>query len=224
MLKKIREGAIDNPWFFRMLMLGIALVFAVSMGWWGFGGERQENIVATVGEDQITLEYYQQTYRRVSRFYRELFQDEYDDQKVRRDVIDGLVDNKLWAQEAKRMGIFVSDGVLKEAFMKAAAFQTDGAFDPNRYKRFLSNQKLSPTTFEEQQREGLLIEKAKLIIKDGVSMTPMELEGIRESDPSAADFDRMIEDRLAKKKERAVMAYTQSLRKRSSILIKEDHL
>ncbi|WDT78889.1 MAG: hypothetical protein MPW14_17155 [Candidatus Manganitrophus sp.] len=36
MLKVIRKGAIENPWFFRLVMLILAVVFTATMGWWGF--------------------------------------------------------------------------------------------------------------------------------------------------------------------------------------------
>jgi len=224
-LKVIREGAIAKPWFFRLLMLCVAVVFAVSMGWWGFSGDsRQENHIAKVGEDSIPMEDYQLAYQRTSRFYRELFQSEYDDQKIRRQVIDGLVENKLWAQEAKRMGLAIGDAALKDAFVTTAAFQTEGKFDPELYKLVLGRLKMTPRSFEEKQREGLLIEKVKLIVKDGVALTPEEIQGIKEGDPSNTDIDAAIEDRLARKKDRAVMAYTLSLREKSKIVIQEDHL
>jgi len=55
MLKTIREGAIGNPWFFRIIMMAVAAVFAVSMGWWGFGDHEQEgNMIARVEQAKIT--------------------------------------------------------------------------------------------------------------------------------------------------------------------------
>ncbi len=225
MLKNIREGAISKPWFFRLLMLCVAVVFAVSMGWWGFGGDsREENYIAKVSEEHISIEDYQVAYRRTSRFYREVLQSEYDDEKVRRQVIDGLVDNKLWAQEAKRMGLAIGDAALKEAFVTTAAFQTEGKFDPERYTRFLGIQKMTPKTFEEKQREGLLVEKVKVVVKDGVALTPREIKDIEESDPPNTDLDQAIEDRLARKKDRAVFAYILALREKANIVIKEDLL
>ena len=115
MLKNIREGAIENPWFFRILMLGIAAVFAVSMGWWGFTDDgRQENTIAQIGETYITIQEYKDAYRNESRFYRELFQDDFDDEALRKRVINSMVDNKLWLQEADRMQLGISNSALRD--------------------------------------------------------------------------------------------------------------
>jgi hypothetical protein len=224
-IKTIREGALGNPWFFRIIMVGIAAVFAVSMGWWGFGDdERRDNAVAKVNEVSIQLEDYQRSYRRISKFYRDLFQDKYDDEKVRGQVIDELVNRKLWAQEATRMGIKISDAAFQASVLSAGAFQKDGEFDSELYKRFLSFERLSSKHFEETQKEALLVEKVKQIVKDGVALTPIEIKNAEEGDPETIDIDREIESRLSQKQERAVAAYALSLRTKANIQIDEEQL
>ncbi len=225
MLKNIREGAIENPWFFRILMLGIAAVFAVSMGWWGFtNDDSQDNAIAQIGETYITVQEYKDAYRNESRFYRELFQDDFDDEALRKRVIDSMVDNKLWLQEADRMRLGVSDAALRNSVTSLAAFQTEGTFDPNLYKQVLSNNRLSPESFEAKQRETLLIKKVKSVVKGGISLTPIEIKEASESDPEDPDPSRTIEARLDQKKERAARAYVISLKGKSSISIKEELL
>ncbi len=226
MIKLIREGAMGSPWFFRIIMLGIAAVFAVSMGWWGFSEDEriEANAVATIGEVSISSEDYQRAYRRISKFYRELFQDKYDDEKVRGQVIDELVDRKLWVQEAGRMGIAVSDAHFKASVLSAGAFQREGAFDSELYKRFLSFERLSAKKFETTQKEALLVEKVKQIVKDGVALTPIEISNAETGDPGTIDIEREIESRLAQKQERAVRSYLLSLRAKADIQIKQELL
>lgn len=225
MLKHIREGAIDNPWFFRIIMLGIAAVFAVSMGWWGFGDrENPENVLAEVGEDRILMDEYQRAYRNASRFYRELFQEDYDDEALRKQVMNELVERRLWIQEARKMRISVSDESLRENITAMAGFQKDGRFDPERYQRILSSERLTPERFEAGQREALLVKKAQLLVKNGVWLTPAEIKDAEESDPANGDPDKIIEDRLSRKRERAVRAYITSLKKNTAVTIKEERL
>ncbi|MFQ5543507.1 MAG: SurA N-terminal domain-containing protein [Nitrospiria bacterium] len=226
MLKSIRTGAIENPWFFRILMLAVAVVFAFSMGWWGFGeGEgRSENFVAQIGEEGITAEEYQRAYRSASKFYRELFQDEYDDADLRQRVINELIERKLWLKEAHNMGIVVADASLADSVSNMPGFQKDGQFDPERYQRVLSFERYSPQSFEAKQRELLMVEKAKRFVRNGVALTPTELKEAEESDPENPDPDKTAEDRLTQKQQRAVMAYTLALREKASILIKEEQL
>lgn len=217
---------MGNPWFFRIIMLGIAAVFAVSMGWWGFGDDERAdaNAIATVGEVSISSEDYRRSYRRISKFYRDLFQDKYDDEKVREQVIEELVNRKLWAQEADRMGIKISDAAFKASVLSAGAFQRDGAFDSELYKRFLSREKLSEKNFEITQKEALLAEKVKQIVKDGVALTPIEINNAESGDPGTIDIEREVESRLAQKQERAVRSYLLSMRAKADIQINEELL
>ncbi len=225
MLKHIREGAIDNPWFFRIVMLGIAAVFAVSMGWWGFGdSEDPANVLAQVGEDRIMIVEYRRAYRNASRFYRELFQGDYDDEALRKQVIDELVERKLWVQEAHKMGISVSDESLKETITAMPGFQNQGQFDAERYQSRLSSENYTPKSFETRQRETLLAKKAQLLVKSGVWLTPTELKEAQESNPENPSADKTIEDRLSRKKERAVRAYAISLKQKAGIIINDELL
>jgi len=55
MLKVLRESAIERPWFYRTIMILIALVFVVTMGWWGFEQNR-EDVVVSVGDERVSRE------------------------------------------------------------------------------------------------------------------------------------------------------------------------
>jgi len=225
MLKTIREGAIGNPWFFRIIMLAVAAVFAVSMGWWGFGNHEQDgNVIARVEEAKITRVEYQRVYRSRSKRYRELFQDTYDDQALRQKVIDDLVDRALWLQEARRMGIRVSDKALKDAVVNLPGFQKDGHFSPEQYQRILAFEHYTPESFEAKQREALMIQKAMEIVRDGAALTPSEIQAAEEDNPENPDPDRAREDRLRQKQERAIRAYTLALKEKYAVEIKEELL
>jgi len=224
-LRHIREGAIDNPWFFRIVMLGIAAVFAVSMGWWGFGDQEDPaNVLARVGEDRIMIVEYQRAYRNASKFYRELFQGDYDDEALRQRVIDELVERRLWVQEARKMRISISDESLKETITSMPGFQKEGRFDPEVYKRLLSSERYTPKSFEARQRETLLVKKAQLLVRSGVWLTPAELKEAEEADPTNLSADKTIEDRLSRKKERSIRAYAISLKQKAGIVIKDELL
>jgi len=223
MLKLIRTGAIDNPWFFRILMLGIAVVFAASMGWWGFE-QAEDNAIATVGADRISMEEYQRSYKAAAKFYREIFQDDYDDEALRQDVINGLIERKLWLQLARRMDLNIRDAALMESITTLPGFQKGGHFDPETYKRVLAFERYTTQSFEKKQREGLLIEKVKILVKGGIVLTPYEIKATDESDPPNPDPEKAIADLLFQKRERGLRSYSVAMREKAVINIKEDHL
>ncbi len=222
-LKVIRKGAIENPWFFRIIMGAIALAFTITMGWWGFDGSR-DNAVAKVDRASISIEEYQRAYQNASNFYREIFQDKYNDKDLRKKVIDELVDRKLWLQEARQMKLTVSDEELKRSITQLPGFQKDGKFDPDLYRRILAQEHYTPEGFERQHREELLIEKVKTLVKESVALTPSEEEGAKTVNPANPDPDRAVSDLLFQKKQRALNAYTLALRQKASINVKEELL
>ncbi len=223
MLKTLRRGAIENPWFYKIIMGGLAIVFMVSMGWWGFGPQGEPPI-AQVNEVSIDNVAYRRAYQNTARFYRDVLKDKYDDKQVRKQVIDGLVDRTLWLTEAERLKLTVADEVLKESITHLPGFQNEGAFDPERYRRILAAERLTLAAFEMQQREEMLIEKAKSLVKDAVALTPAEIEQGKMRQPNNPDPERAIADALFTKKQKALNAYTAALKREASVQIKEELL
>lgn len=223
MLKIIRKGAIENPWFFRLIMGALAVAFILTMGWWGFGQTR-DNAVAKVDRVSVSIEEYQRAYQNASNFYREIFQDKFDDKDLRKRVIDELVDRKLWLQEARRMKLVVSDAELKRSITELPGFQKEGRFDPQLYRLVLAREHYTPEGFERQHREELLIEKVKTLVKESVALTPSEEEEAKKSNPTNPDPDRVASDLLFQKKQRALSAYTLALRQKAAIHVKEELL
>lgn len=225
MLKVIRRGTVENPWFFRITMLIMAVIFTISMGWWGFGkGNADDNAIASVDQAHISNEEYQRAYQNASNFYREVFQDKYDDKELRKRVIEELVERELWLKEAGRMKLAVSDEELRKSVTSLPGFQKDGKFDPEIYRRILTLERSSPETFERKHREELLIEKAKVLVKDAVALTPAEIEEAKKTNPSNPDPDRAVSDLLFQKRQRALRSYTIALKQTASIQVKEELL
>ena len=76
-----------------------------------------------------------------------------------------LIDKILILQEAKRLGLSVSDEELREAIESIPAFQVNGQFDRRGYEWFLRSNHMTPEEFEQSQRENLLISKVVSLIK-----------------------------------------------------------
>jgi peptidyl-prolyl cis-trans isomerase D len=80
-------------------------------------------------------------------------------------ILDGLIDKLLIIQEAKRLGLPVSDEELRDAIESTPAFQENGQFDNRKYQWVLRSNHMTPEEFEQGQRENLLISKAVSLIK-----------------------------------------------------------
>ena len=238
MLKIVRELAVDNPLVLKIIMGVIALTFVITMGWWGIQMPGQ-NVVITVNKHEIEVQEYRRAYNQAIDYYRELYKDQFNAEmiekmKVRDKVMEDLVARELWIEKAGELGIRVSDEELRDNIMKMKVFHKDGMFNRTLYDRLLASNRLTTQGFEVAQRKEIIIEKAKRIIKDSVSVSdeevndtfPLNITGSKE-----VSVQRPIEEmqRLKKflqfqKQEKAVNAYAAAMRGQAKINVNKELL
>jgi len=232
MIKILRFANEKYPWFLAVTMGFIAVSFIVGMGWWGFG-EHSGSVVATVGDQSVSLDEFKRAYENTYRIYKEKVPGDFKDETIKQYVIEQLVDHRLWLIAAHNMGLSVSDEELRSSIMQIPEFHKNGRFDPEHYQRLLSANHLTPSMFEAVQAKELLSLKARTMISDAVALTPAELVEaqalmLRQQDPdpakAAAAKDRAIQDVLFQKQQRTLAAYAQSLKATLPITIRRELL
>jgi len=232
MIKLMREASHNHPWLLKSIMGILAIAFVITMGWWGFG-EQRGTVVASVGDLTVSHDEFKRAYENSYRFYKDKLPGEFKDETIKQFVLDQLVDNQVWLVAAYNMGLSVSDEDLRDAIMQIPDFHKNGVFDPELYQRILAANHLTPALFENIEAKELLGNRARMMISDAVSLTPAELSEAQalmlrqpESDPAkaAAAKDRAIQDVLFQKQQRALMAYTQSLKSTIPITIHRELL
>lgn len=232
MIKVLRFANEKYPWFLAITMGFIAITFIVGMGWWGFG-EQAGTVVATVGDLTISQDEFKRAYENTYRFYKDKVPGEFKDETIKQYVIDQLVDNRLWLIAAKNMGIEISDDDLRDLIMHIPEFQKNGTFDSEQYQRLLAANHLTPAVFEAIEAKELLSNRARTTISAAVALTPAELAeaqslSLRQTEPdptkAAAAKDRAVQDVLFQKQQRALMAYTQSMKSTIPINIRRELL
>ena len=129
MLKILRESAIERPWLIRTIIGLLAAVFIVTMGWWGFEQNQDENVI-TVDNDKIPREEYQRKYQDMLSQYKDFIPKELSEDQLKEMVVEQLIASRLWTQTAKNMGISVTTTELRNAISAIPEFQRNGAFDP----------------------------------------------------------------------------------------------
>ncbi len=76
--------------------------------------------------------------------------------KLRENVLYGLVTTKVLAKTAKENGLAVDDQMLRDRIVENESFQQDGHFSRDLYERFLNQMQTSDTRFEQSERERIL--------------------------------------------------------------------
>ena len=230
MIRLIREG---SPWVIKAVILLIAVTFVIGMGWYGYEAS-QPNAVASVGPYTIDKQEYLRAKQRYYRFYRDqLKQEDVKDETIQQLALDGLITNKSWRVLADEFGLAVSPQELHDAIVNQKDFQKDGVFDPEYYQRLLAANRTKPHEYEEQRREELLIEKARLLVSEATTLTPAELQEVKDlnarqtlegTEPDLKVFEQIKMQFLLQKKQRAMQAFQATLRARSDITIHEELL
>jgi peptidyl-prolyl cis-trans isomerase D len=131
------------------------------------------------------------------------------------------------------MRLTVTPADLRDAIIKIRDFQTNGRFDPELYKRLLAFNKLTPAQFEAEYAGRLLGDKAMTVILDAVALTPTELADAKAlmSRPSPSESvaglstnDRILQDMLFQKQQRAMTAFKDAMRAKVQVTIRKEML
>ncbi|MXW21913.1 MAG: hypothetical protein F4X55_07225 [Candidatus Dadabacteria bacterium] len=170
----------------RALLLLLALTFVIGFGYVGgisIGGRGPSGGVAVeVNGDKVSIaQFYNLRDSMLDRLRRS--DQEISDELVEYvnfAVIDSLVNKKLLAQKAEKLGIRVSQEELSDAIRNDPGFQVDGAFVGfERYRDFISRG-LNRTVkdFEDSYREDLLVEKLVSVLDSSITASDEELLSI----------------------------------------------
>ncbi len=176
MLNAMRENA--GSWIIKVL-LGIIVVAFIFMGAGSFNARRASK-VATVNGDSITVNQYQQAYYNILENLRSQFGNRLNDDmikmfNIKQQAIDGLIDTTLLRQAAEKNGLRVPDAELAESITRIPAFQKNGAFDKQRYKILLGQNRLTPESFETIQKEAILMDRLRSMINKNAKVSELEI-------------------------------------------------
>ncbi|MBN2706415.1 MAG: SurA N-terminal domain-containing protein [Deltaproteobacteria bacterium] len=158
-------------------------VIIVVFSFWGVGSmkARRMTLAATVNGESIDRKALDESFRNLWRNYQEQARGKFDPDEARirqlkQEALNSLVDRRLLLKEAEKLGLIVSEEELRRRIAGLGAFQLDGRFDQESYRRALSFSRLTPAQFEAGLREDLLLDKLRQVIADGVKVLPEEVD------------------------------------------------
>lgn len=178
MLSKLRES-----------MTGLVgkIVFALVLAAFSFFGiegymiSQSQSGVAKVGSTEITQDQFRQRFDEYRQRMMQMMGDQADASffqkpEVKRQVLDGLVDETVLAQATDKLGLVVPNQVLFDSIAAIPAFQKDGKFDPAQYGAVLSAQGRSPAWLEQRMREDLAARTLPVAVGGSAFLTDAELD------------------------------------------------
>jgi len=90
-------------------------------------------------------------------------------------LLQDLIQTRLLLQEARRLGLEVTDEELTKAIAQNPVFQTNGLFDKPLYRRILRANRVAPGQFEKERKNELLIDKLLDITRDSIHVSEAEV-------------------------------------------------
>lgn len=160
MLNMLRKQAQSTV--IQVMVLAIIVVFV----FWGVGTNfmNKRNSVAVVNGEGISVRDFQNSYDRALENYRQQFggsipRDLLKKMDLKRQVLGQLIRGELLRQGGRAMGIPVSKLAIQQKIKNMAVFQQNGRFDMKRYRAVLTQNKMTPSSFEAGLRHDLLIQQ-----------------------------------------------------------------
>ena len=171
MLNAMRKHAYS--WGIRIILGLIVVVFA----FWGVGSGffNQVHPVATVDGDKILADEVQ----RQAEIMRRGFQNMYGPQatellkhiNLREQALDSVINQRLVAREANRLGLRVSNEDLRDSIAAQRAFQVGGQFDVETYEAVLRENGMTPPEFETLRRTELTMKLLQDMVSQAVALS-----------------------------------------------------
>ncbi len=182
----------------RYLLGGLLTVVALSMvitliPGFGSGSAADDNVVAVVGKDAITVREVQNELQALTRNRQippemlQVYAPQY---------IDQMILERSVAYQAKRMGFDVSDQELATAIrgIVPSFFNNGQLVDKAAYESFLADRGLTIPQFEDNVRKQILLSRLQNIALDGVIVTPQELKSQFEKTHAKVKIDYLAYD------------------------------
>jgi peptidyl-prolyl cis-trans isomerase D len=178
MLDLMRKHAYS--WLTRAVVIALIGVFA----FWGVSTGMFTRIkpVATVNGHQILTkdvdQQAQQLRRRLEQIYGADAAAAMARYNVRELALEQLIDQQLVLDEAKRLGLRISDAALEQMIEAQTAFQVDGRFDVAIYQTALRGQNMRPADFESEVRLEMLQQLMQRMVTQTVQISDAEMHQI----------------------------------------------
>ena len=167
-----------KSWLIKFLIGMIAVVFIFYFGY-SFTARSGVKIAYVNGEPITGVEYqkiYRQYLENLQRAYKNVWNEnlieEFD---LKNRALEELINRKLVSQEARKIGLDITDKEIQDEILSFPAFQYGGRFDESRYRALLSQNRMKPEDFETSIAQELLQRKLRQFLMTFSPVTEQEV-------------------------------------------------
>ena len=194
MLMTIRDKA--QGWIAWAIVILISIPFAL----WGiqeYLGVGSEPLIAKVNDREITEREVETAAFKLRNNLREQLGAQYNadlfpESMLRKQVLEGMIEDTLILQASDRLGLRAGDSMVRETILTVPAFQVNGQFDTEVYKRAVQLQGLTEKGFEERIRNSLVTTQLRLAIEGSAAVPKPFVEDADELSRQQRKFSYVI--------------------------------
>ncbi len=167
-----------NKWFVIAIIGLISLVFVFVGVFPAATSFINDQDIATVAGESISLAEFQKAYDQQMKVYKQ-FADKMPPlfmKQLRDQIVNNLIQNRLILLEARRMGFSVSSEEVRKTIEKQAVFHNkEKRFDVDKYKNLLAANRFTPGSYEKLINESLVQSQLLDFLRQRIRVTDQEL-------------------------------------------------
>ncbi len=187
MLQKLNEriqGVV--AWLVIILIAITFILFGVD---YYMQSHQTANVKATVNDQPINMQAFETHYRR-ARSQQDLAQMTAADEKnLQMQVLNQMITNEVTLQAARHYGFAVSADQANAAIVNIPQFQEDGHFSAERYQQALNGALFTPETFQNEVRQGMLLNQQRFTFMGSSFALPEEINRFVRLYMQTRDYD-----------------------------------
>ena len=190
MLQKLNER-IQGVVAWLVIIL-IAITFTLFGVDYYLQSHQTSNAKVMVNDHPITNQAFETNYRR-TRAQQDMAQMTVEDEKkLQTQVLNQMITNEVTVQSAHHYGFEVNVDQANAAIVKIPQFQEDGHFSSQRYQQALNGALFTPETFQNEVRQGMLLNQQRFAFMGSSFALPAEIKRFVRLYMQTRDYDYII--------------------------------
>ena len=174
MLQKLNDriqGAV--AWIIVILVTVTFTLFGLD---YYLQSHRSADVKVKINDHIITKEAYELNYRRLSHSQAQESLTPIQEQALKQQVLSEMMVNAVSVEAAHQHGFEVDGQQATAAILQIPQFQEDGHFSTSRYSQALNNAFFTPQTFQQEVRQGMLLNQQRFALIGTEFVLPSELQ------------------------------------------------
>ena len=174
MLQKLNDriqGAV--AWIIVVLVTVTFTLFGLD---YYLQSHRSADVKVKINDHIITKEAYELNYRRLSHSQAQESLTPIQEQALKQQVLSEMMVNAVSVEAAHQHGFEVDGQQATAAILQIPQFQEDGHFSTSRYSQALNNAFFTPQTFQQEVRQGMLLNQQRFALIGTEFVLPSELQ------------------------------------------------